>query len=260
MPLRERNKLNYGPTIELTQTGINELQNRPRQDINGQRYGNTLSDDMFSIKNPTLPNRHTPESIEYFNQPTVYTTPAGMTPAAGWENVGPLPTLNKNEDVSLAQSLARKYPLFRENNLVSREKNVTGDSLPWEVYKDWGLTDDIMEFPDYYTPEQVEWAQALQDRNYNQMINDLSTRGMMNEKFGNAPTTQTPRREAEVDTYLDDLVNYDALSPATIEQLVNMGVNRPPHYDPYNTGEPDASDYLMDLINAYAWAMENGYR
>ena len=230
-----RNQLNM--PIDVSQTAINELANRPRQDITGERYGNTLSDDMFSIKNPSLPDRHTPQSIEYFNQPTVEAPVQTWEPAAGW---GPLPVLNAG--------------------LVSRKKNVTGDSLPWEVYKDWGLTDDILEFPDDYSQEQVEWAQALQDRNYNQMINDLSTEGMMNEKFGNAPTTQTPRREAEVDTYLDDLVNYDALSPATIEQLVNMGVNRPPHYDPYNTGEPDASDYLMDLINAYKWAMENGYR
>ena len=146
MPFGNRNQFNM--PIDVSQTAINELANKPRQDIDRQRYGNTLSDDMFSIKNPNLPDRHTPESYEYFNQPTVEAPVQTWEPAAGWENVGPLPVLNKNEDVSLAQSLARKYPLFRDKDLVSRQKNVTGDSLPWEVYKDWGLIDDILEFPD----------------------------------------------------------------------------------------------------------------
>ena len=233
-----RNQLNM--PIDVSQTAINELANRPRQDITGQRYGNTLSDDMFSIKNPNLVNRHTPESYEYFNQPTVpETNTQAWEPAAGWN--GPLPVLNPN--------------------FISRRKFVGESAAPLTVNKDWGLVDDIMEFPEDYTDEQFAWAEGQRDkRETAQRINDLSTEGMMNEKFGNVPTTQSPYRDAEVDTYLDELVNYDALSPATIEQLVKTGVYRPPHYDPYNTGEPDASDYLMELINAYKWAMENGYR
>ena len=233
-----RNQLNM--PIDVSQTAINELANRPRQDITGQRYGNTLSDDMFSIKNPNLVNRHTPESYEYFNQPTVpETNTQAWEPAAGWN--GPLPVLNPN--------------------FISRQKFVGESAAPLTVNKDWGLVDDIMEFPEDYTDEQFAWAEGQRDkRETAQRINDLSTEGLRNEQFGNAPTTQSPYRDAEVDTYLDNLVNYDALSPATIEQLVKTGVYRPPHYDPYNTGEPDASDYLMELINAYKWAMENGYR
>ena len=233
-----RNQLNM--PIDVSQTAINELANRPRQDITGERYGNTLSDDMFSIKNPNLPDRHTPESYEYFNQPVVpEVNTQAWEPAAGWN--GPLPVLNPN--------------------FISRQKFVGESAAPLTVNKDWGLVDDIMEFPEDYTDEQFAWAEGQRDkRETAQRINDLSTEGLRNEQFGNAPTTQSPYRDAEVDTYLDNLVNYDALSPATIEQLVKTGVYRPPHYDPYNTGEPDASDHLMELINAYKWAMENGYR
>ena len=45
------------------------------------------------------------------------------------------------------------------------------------------------------------------------------------------------------------------LSPATLEQLAKMGVNRPVSED-----EDDSSKELMGLINAYKWAMEHGYR
>jgi len=37
---------------ETQQNIINELSNRPRYDLDKRRYGNTLSDDMFAIKNP----------------------------------------------------------------------------------------------------------------------------------------------------------------------------------------------------------------
>ena len=136
MPFGNRNQFNM--PIDVSQTAINELANRPRQDINGQRYGNTLSDDMFSVKNPSLPNRHTPESIEYFNQPTVEAAPQTWEPAAGWNPLaavsGPLPVLERN-------------------GLVSRKKNITGESLPLNVYQGaWSLTNDILEFPDNYAP------------------------------------------------------------------------------------------------------------
>ena len=227
--------------IRLSPTAINELQNRPRQDINGQRYGNTLSDDMFSIKNPTLPNRHTPESIEYFNQPSIDAAPTGMAPAAGWN---PLPVLNQT------------------NGLISRQKNVTGDSLPWEVYKDWGLTDDILEFPEYYTQEQVAWAEALRDkREAAQRVNDLSTEGIRSEQFGNAPTDMSSYRDAEYDPYLEASVNYSAMSPRTMELLARMGVERPQDEDDISRrlGE-NGNDTYNSLLNLYRLAIENGWR
>lgn len=242
MPFRQRNKLNNGPytDIDINQTAINELANKPRQDINGQRYGNTLSDDMFSIKNPSLPNRHTPESIEYFNQPSIDAAPTGMAPAAGWN---PLPVLENS-------------------NLISRKKNVTGDSLPWEVYKDWGLTDDILEFPEYYTQEQLDWASALRDkREAAQRVNDLSTEGIRSEQFGNAPTDMSSYRDAEYDPYLGTNVNYSAMSPRTMEMLAKMGVNRPSVEDEESLRlDENGSDTYNSLLNLYRLAIENGWR
>ena len=242
MPFRQRNELNNGPytDIDITQTAINELANKPRQDINGQRYGNTLSDDMFSIKNPSLPDRHTPQSIEYFNQPSIDSTPTEMAPAAGWN---PLPVLENS-------------------NLISRKKNVTGDSLPWEVYKDWGLTDDILEFPEYYTHEQLDWASALRDkREAEQRVNDLSTEGIRSEQFGNAPTDMSSYRDAEYDPYLGTNVNYSAMSPRTMEILAKMGVNRPSVEDEESLRlDENGSDTYNSLLNLYRLAIENGWR
>ena len=242
MPFRQRNELNNGPytDIDINQTAINELANKPRQDINGQRYGNTLSDDMFSIKNPSLPDRHTPQSIEYFNQPSIDAAPTGMAPAAGWN---PLPVLENS-------------------NLISRKKNVTGDSIPWEVYKDWGLTDDILEFPDNYTQEQVAWAEGLRDkREAAQRVNDLSTEGLRNEQMGYASDEQSSYRDAEYDPYIGTNVNYSAMSPRTMELLARMGVERPQDEDDISRrlGE-NGNDTYNSLLNLYRLAIENGWR
>lgn len=238
MPFGNRNQLNI--PIDVSQTAINELQNRPRQDITGERYGNALSDDMFSIKNPSLPDRHTPGSIEYFNQPTVEAPVQTWEPAAGW---GPLPALDNS-------------------NLVSRKKNVTGDSLPWEVYKDWGLTDDILEFPDDYTQEQVAYAEALRSRKEAaQRVNDLSTEGLRNEQMGYASDEQSPYRDAEYDPYLEANVNYSAMSPRTMELLARMGVERPQDEDDISRrlGE-NGNDTYNSLLELYRLAIENGWR
>ena len=234
-----RNQLNM--PIDVSQTAINELANRPRQDITGQRYGNTLSDDMFSIKNPNLVNRHTPESYEYFNQPTVpETNTQAWEPAAGWN--GPLPVLNPN--------------------FISRQKFVGESAAPLTVNKDWGLVDDIMEFPEDYTDEQFAWAEGQRDkRETAQRINDLSTEGMMNEKFGNVPTTQSPYRDAEYDPYLGTNVNYSAMSPETMEILARMGVKRPTVEDEESLrlGE-NGNDSYNSLLELYRLAIQNGWR
>lgn len=232
--------------IRLSPTAINELQNRPRQDINGQRYGNTLSDDMFSIKNPSLPNRHTPESIEYFNQPTVEAAPQTWEPAAGWN-----------------PSVSGPLPVLERNGLVSRKKNVTGESLPLNVYQGaWSLTNDILEFPDNYSQEQVAWAEGLRDkREAAQRVNDLSTEGLRNEQMGYASDEQSPYREAEYDPYLEASVNYSAMSPRTMELLARMGVERPQDEDDISRrlGE-NGNDTYNSLLNLYRLAIENGWR
>lgn len=239
MPFGNRNQLNI--PIDVSQTAINELANKPRQDINGQRYGNTLSDDMFSIKNPSLPDRHTPESIEYFNQPTVpEINTQAWEPAAGWN--GPLPVLN---------------PSF-----ISRQKFVGESTAPLTVNKDWGLTDDILEFPDDYTDEQYAWAEGVRNqKEAAQRVNDLSTEGIHSEQFGNVPTTQSPYRDAEYDPYLGTNVNYSAMSPETMEILARMGVNRPTVEDEESLrlGE-NGNDSYNSLLELYRLAIENGWR
>lgn len=243
-----RRELNNDPftDINVSQTAINELQNKPRYDIDKRRYGNTLSDDMFSIKNANRPNQHTPESYEYFGQtaPSVEQT---LEPAAGWDGI--------NQQIP---------SLKGEHGLVGRKVNVTGDSVPWGVYKDWGLTDDILEFPENYSQEQVNWAEGLRNRREaEQTAAELSTDSLRNEKFGRVSDDMSLRRDSLDDSYLDGaLVNYDRLSPATLEQLAKMGVNRPVQNTDINqvTSNEDANDYLMSLINAYKYAMEHGYR
>ncbi len=241
MPLFGKRQLNNGPyDIDVSQTAINELANKPRRDITGERYGNTLSDDMFAIKNPSLPDRHTPQSYEYFNQPVVpEVNTQAWEPAAGWN---PLPVLNAG--------------------LVSRKKNVTGDSLPWEVYKDWGMTDDILEFPDDYTQEQVAFAEALRDkREAAQRVNDLSTEGIRSEQMGNAPVSQSAYRDAEYDPYLGTNVNYGAMSPETMEMLARMGVNRPAVEDEESLRlDENGNDTFNSLLELYRLAIQNGWR
>lgn len=233
-----RNELN--PYIDVTQTAINELANRPRQDITGERYGNTLSDDMFAIKNPSLPNRHTPESYEYFNQVAPEVNTQTWEPAAGWN---PLPVLN--------------------DDFVSRRKFI-GDGSPFALAanKEWGLTDDILEFPDNYTQEQIDFATALRNKKWNnQRINDLSTEGLRSEQMGYAPEEQSPYLDAEYDPYLGINVNYGAMSPETMEQLAKMGVNRPKISDETSLRlEENGNDTYNSLLELYRLAIENGWR
>jgi len=235
--------------INVPQTAVNELANRPRYDITGERYGNTLSDDMFAIKNNRIPNRHTPESYEYFNQlePSIDQT---WAPAAGWGGLKSIPSLESTSNDPRAD-LIQKYPFLFGSDLVGRKKNVTGQSLPWEVYKDWGLTDDIMEFPENYTQEQLQWAEALKNANREKdIVNDLSTEGLRNEQlYGDNTMWDGPR--GDYDAYIGDFVNYDRLSPMQLTQLAKMGVNRPTAEDINQVPEDNASDYLNFLVNAY---------
>lgn len=251
------NKLNEPFTdIDVTRTAVNELANRPRYDIDGRRYGNTLSDDMFAMKNPNYTG-HTPQSYGYLNEPVV-SVEQTWAPAGGWNEVMDIPTLQKTKAVE--QYLAANPYLkgasgdFR-NRAVGRKKVVgEGDSLPWEVYKDWGLMDDILEFPDNYTQDQVRWAENVRaDREARNRVNSLGIDDLRTEKLGTYqdPSDWVSRRDSEVDSYLNELVNYGALSPATIEQLAKMGVNRP-----ISDAEDDAGEYLNFLINAYRRNMD----
>ena len=206
------------PTVQ------NELANRPRYDITGERYGNTLSDDMIYQKNPRtykedFSNKHTPESYDYFAQPKGNAGAGAYTPTTY-----DLPVLNGN------------YTYQNEGDRpFGRKKSVTEDGSGIE------LGEDVWEFMDPPT-EVVNYYDAL--RNLAQ-IEQLSTEGERYEKFGQAPVSQDPRYDANYDYYTGSMVNYNRLSPAQLTQLAKMGVNRP------IMEEDDASADLMGLINLY---------
>lgn len=269
----------------MNPVGIQELQNRPRYDLDGRRFGNTLSDDMFSIKNPQRESQHTPESYNYLDTEYVTEKPVTLEPVLNTQNQVPLPVLNKPEDFSsfLGNAMPRD---FRDTG-ISRKKNITGDGLDWELYDiygdDWNLVDDALEFPDNYSQEVAEWAEAQRAaQNARQSVNDLSTEGLREDlryqRTGNERDSSQwiNHQGAEYDPYYDMLVNYSRMSPRTAEQLVKMGVNRPTNYDflkdvedealrqalleDYQKGyliHEDTEDPLMGLLNAYKYAMEN---
>ena len=250
----------------MNPVGIQELQNRPRYDLDGRRYGNTLSDDMFSIKNPQRENQHTPESYGYLNTDYVEDKPVTLEPVLNTQNQVPLPVLNKPEDFS--SLLGNIMPRDFRDNGVSRKKNITA-GLPFqkrEIYEDWNLVDDALEFPEYYDQAVVDWAEAQRAENEaRQRVNDLSTEGMREDlAYQRTGAERDPnfavRREAEWDPYLGTDVNYNAMSPQTMIQLAKMGVNRPNTEDDYTRqfGE-NANGTYQSLLDAYKLALENGW-
>lgn len=221
--MHEYMKQSSGPKPKV-ETVQNELANKPRYDITGERYGNTLSDDMIYMKNPRtytedIPDKHTPESYEYFAQPKGNAGAGAYIPTTY-----DLPVLNGN------------YTYQNEGDRpFGRKKNVTDSD------KEWYVGEDVWEFLD--SPgEVINYYDAL--RNLAQ-IDQLSTEGVRYEKFGQAPVSQDPRYDANYDYYTDSLVNYNRLSPAQLTQLAKMGVNRE------ITEENDASADLMGLVNLY---------
>lgn len=253
--------------IKATRTGQNELRNNPRYDIDGQRYGNTLSDDMFSIKNPRAKNTHTPESYEYFNEPTVNEAPETMAPALGWSSVGvgQIPTLKDDFTSVLRKAMPKDY----RERVTGRQKNVTDNGSGvhlYDEYEGWSLLDDILEFPENYTQEQLQWAEAQRNAIENdQKKYDLGTEGLREDmryqrEGGNRYSDMSSRRDAEWDPYIGDYVNYEAMSPRTMEMLAKMGVNRPIVEDDYSQrmGE-NGNDTYNTLLNLYRKAIENGW-
>ena len=241
------NRNDFYPEVNMSKAAVNELANKPRYDIDGRRYGNTLSDDMLAMKNPNYQG-HTPESYEYFNEPTEYVPYEPMTPAGGWNEV--MGTIPKLEQDPVKQFIASNPYLRDENKLFGRKKNVGEGGLDWGTWRDdWTLEDDILEFPDIYTDDQYKWAlQHRAEREARNRVNSLGVDDLRAEKLGTYtdPEDWVSRRDAEVDSTVGALVNYGALSPATIEQMAKMGVNKPVESDP-----DDAAHYLNFLLNAY---------
>jgi hypothetical protein len=138
-----------------------------------------------------------------------------------------------------------------EARLFGRKKSV-GEGTPLEAWRDdWTLEDDILEFPEAYTQEQIAWAEGRRaEREARNRVASLGTEDLRSEKLGTYqdPSDWVSRRDSEIDSTVDTLVNYGALSPATIEQMAKMGVNKPVESNP---DSDDAALYLNFLLNAY---------
>lgn len=242
----------FYPEVNMSKAAVNELANKPRYDIDGKRYGNTLSDDMLAMKNPNYKG-HTPESYEYFNEPTENVPYEPMAPAGGWNEV--MGTIPKLEQDPVKQFIASNPYLRDHNRLFGRKKNVGEGGLDWGTWReDWTLEDDILEFPDSYTDEQVAWAENQRaQREAKNRVASLGTEDLRAEKLGTYqdPSDWVSRRDAMDDSSTGAYVNYDALSPATLEMMAKMGVNKPVESDLNMTTEDDAAEYLNFLLNAY---------
>lgn len=257
----------FYPEVNISKAAVNELANKPRYDIDGRRYGNTLTDDMLAIKNPNYQG-HTPESYSYFNEPPVQNDPVEpMTPVGGWDDLaGEIPQLKKAPvEQYLADNpylkygrVANPYLEDHEERLFGRKKVLgdptTAQGLEAELPDGWSLVDDILEFPDAYSQEQLRWAeQQRANKEAKNRVASLGTDDLRAEKLGNYedPRDWVSRRNAEYDYTVGTDVNYNALSPATIEQMAKMGVNKPVYQDPYMVTDDDAAETLNFLLNAY---------
>ena len=205
-----------GPRIEEP-TAQYELANKPRYDITGERYGNTLSDDMFYQKNPRAIDKHTPETYEYFANPK-----GNAGEGAYVRPTYDLPYLNAYSNIPTQPMLGRKKFVTEGGSGVVRGEDV------------WESLDAPQEVLNYY--------EAL--RNLNQ-IKGLSTDSAHDEKFGKVQKTQDPRYDAKYDNYTGALVDYGRLSGRQLSELAKMGVERP------IMDEEDASADLMGLVNLY---------
>lgn len=245
----------------MNPVGIQELQNRPRYDLDGRRYGNTLSDDMFSIKNPEIrPNQHTPESYQDLKEPREIEPPEIYSPALN--SPEKIPTLQDYFDNQVTPGVRED---FRDNG-ISRKKTVT-EGIDGAYRAPWGMVDEILEFPEYYSQDEINWAAARREKEWaDKRRYDLSTDGMRDDMYfqhvdGYRDESMSPRRDADIDYYLGgELVNYSALPPETLKQLAKMGVNRPADYKDINQVVESgfASDYLNYLVKTYQDLMAKG--
>lgn len=203
----------------------NELANKPRYDIDGRRYGNTLTDDMISIKNPQIGNRHTPVSYDYF------TAPSHLSDFAEDNAATPLsvPAAVANLDLAGATMEGIHGAMMsRANANISRKKFVTdGVSVP--------VADHESEFVD---PEDdtalTAYHRLLAEQ---KMADDLAgiknTGGSLADDMRYIKTGGNtyhergeilPNPNNEWDEEKGMMIDYSKLSPAQLEQLVKMGV------------------------------------
>lgn len=217
-----------------------ELNNTPRYDITGERYGNTLSDDMFSLKSPSY-GKHTPESYDYFTRGG-YWDDFAADEAATY----PLPSGLSNLGVPSTTFSSAPSDYGNNHGIISR-KAYTDYEAPGGVYVD---TDSSVYDGTSMEDIMGEYHKLLAEKRGREDLRNGIRRDSLYEKSGGRTFhdkgDQWLRDDAEMDPAVGELVNYGMLSPAQLEQLVKMGVNR------------HESEDLMAYINLYRDYLENG--
>ena len=231
-----------------------ELSNKPRYDLDGSRYGNTLSDDMFSIKNPNYQG-HTPESYDYFRD---------KIPALEEEYQDPFKKLKfMREGLNLDPLMGRQktygegvgVELWHEPSM----ETPVGSAVPEMGHLDSLLNNEALEDGEIMPQELQGLLEAV--RGYHQwqdQTSDLGTESLRGDKLGREHTDDMyPRYGAEYDPQTGAYVDFNALSPAQIEQLYKMGVKGQEYVKGENIEEENARRTLNNLLEMYKYRLEN---
>lgn len=208
-----------------------EAGNVPRYDIDGNRYGSTLTDDMIYLKNPRLKlgiDRHAPTSLPYF-------TRSDYLDDFAQDNTEPYPN-PVNPTVSQGATVNSQGILSRKKNIDYSADGGAYTQGEAGLYDGTNMEDVMGQYHKYLLERK-----AQNDNSIREDVRYIRSNGITKH----SPGEQWLRDEAEYDPYVDTVVNYNMVSPAQLEQLVNMGVNRP------------ESEDLMNKIHLYKYYMDN---
>ncbi len=230
----------YRPYLRVNKNTIQkELANVPRYDIDGRRYGSTLTDDMISIKNPKIGNRHTPVSYDYLNDKDNWVEDHAIPP----DFVTNL-DLDNNSYEAVHESMA---PTVR-GGLISRKKFISeGVSEPYTDYEDVYESGAGGDFMGAYTKALLDKKAFNELRGISQgdSVRDDVRYIRSNGRTYHDRGDQVPRWDAEYDPAVGTSVNYNLISPNTTAQLYNMGVDRP------------ESEDLSGILRLYKYYLDN---
>lgn len=200
-----------------------ELSNAPRIDLDRRRHGNTLTDDMIAIKNPRSESTHLDSSLLYNN----------------------VPFYNEYEDLPFSVNFGtNSSPTNRSDRLISRKKHITegnGDVFAEDSLYDGTPMEDVMA---QYQKMLIDRKERMASRNNEDIRSDVRYLRSGGNTYHD-PGEQMPRWDAEYDPAVGINVDYSKLSPAQLNELVKMGVNRP------------ESEDLMNFIHLYQYYLDN---
>lgn len=200
----------------------NELANVPRYDIDGRRYGNTLTDDMIAIKNPKIGNRHTPVSYDYLNDPLWGHEPAHIVP----DVVTNMDLDHTYGDIHPSEGMVDKIGDPRINHgFLSRKKFISGEA-PVVADHETNFTNPAEEDAMAAYHQAMYDKKALEDLQGNyptggSIVDDTRYIKSSGNTF-HEPGRQLPRWDAE-----DDGINYNRLSNRVLDILAKDNVQRP---------------------------------